>query len=56
LAPGHHLHRDLATVIDIAFRRVVGFALADHLRTKLVAGALGNAVVARDPGGGELAF
>ena len=34
----------LATVIDIASRRVVGFALADHLRTDLVADALANAV------------
>jgi putative transposase len=39
----------LATVIDIASRRVVGFALAEHLRTELVAGALTNAVAARDP-------
>jgi hypothetical protein len=39
----------LATVIDIASRRVVGFALADHLRTELIAGALSNAVAARDP-------
>jgi transposase InsO family protein len=30
----------LATVIDIASRRVVGFALAEHLRTELVADAL----------------
>ena len=37
------------TVIDIASRRVVGFALADHLRTELVADALANAVAARDP-------
>jgi transposase InsO family protein len=36
-------------VIDIASRRVVGFALADHLRTELVADALSNAVAARDP-------
>ncbi|MGH3163795.1 MAG: IS3 family transposase [Streptosporangiaceae bacterium] len=42
----------LATVIDIASRRVVGFALADHLRTELVAGALANAVAARDPAPG----
>jgi transposase InsO family protein len=44
----------LATVIDIASRRVVGFALAEHLRTELVADALTNAVAARDPapGGG----
>jgi transposase InsO family protein len=39
----------LATVIDIASRRVVGYALADHLRTDLIAGALSNAVAARDP-------
>jgi transposase InsO family protein len=42
----------LATVIDIASRRVVGFAIADHLRTELPAGALANAVAARDPGPG----
>ncbi|WP_374224451.1 DDE-type integrase/transposase/recombinase [Streptomyces sp. ISL-94] len=30
----------LATVIDIASRRVVGWATADHLRTDLVADAL----------------
>jgi transposase InsO family protein len=39
----------LATVIDIASRRVVGYAMADHLRTELIAGALSNAVAARDP-------
>jgi putative transposase len=44
----------LATVIDIASRRVVGFALADHLRTGLVADALTNAVAARDPGAGVI--
>jgi UDP-N-acetylmuramate--alanine ligase len=32
----------LATVIDIASRRVAGFAMADHLRTELVADALGS--------------
>jgi putative transposase len=42
----------LATVIDIASRRVVGFALADHLRTELIADALANAVAARDPAAG----
>ena len=36
-------------MIDIASRRVVGYALADHLRTELVADALSNAVAARDP-------
>ncbi len=29
--------------------RVVGFALADHLSTELVADALANTVAARDP-------
>jgi transposase InsO family protein len=44
----------LATVIDIASRRVAGFALADHLRTELVADALANAVAARDPASGVI--
>ena len=39
----------LATVIDIASRRVVGYATAGHLRTELIADALSNAVAARDP-------
>jgi transposase InsO family protein len=39
----------LATVIDIASRRVIGFALADHLRTELVSAAMANAVATRDP-------
>jgi transposase InsO family protein len=39
----------LATVLDIASRRVVGFAMADHLRTELISDALSNAVAARDP-------
>ena len=41
----------LATVIDLASRRVVGWATADHLRTDLVALALSNAVTARRPTG-----
>ena len=44
----------LATVIDIASRRVVGYAMADHLRTELVADALGNALAARDPDPGVI--
>ncbi len=44
----------LATVIDIASRRVVGYALADHLRTELVSDALANAVAARDPAPGVI--
>ncbi|MER5215521.1 IS3 family transposase [Streptomyces sp. NPDC002838] len=39
----------LATVIDIASRRVVGWSTADHLRTKLVADALTSACRRRRP-------
>src|SRR4029450_11872415 len=46
--------RYLATVIDIASGRVVGFALAEQLRTELVADALTNAVAARDPAAGMI--
>jgi transposase InsO family protein len=42
----------LATVIDIASRRIVGYALADHLRTELVSAALANAIAARNPAPG----
>ena len=42
----------LATVIDIASRRVVGWATADHLRTDLVEQALRNAVTQRRPAAG----
>jgi transposase InsO family protein len=41
----------LATVIDLASRRVVGWATAEHLRTDLVAQALTNAVTTRRPTG-----
>ncbi|MEU1287759.1 IS3 family transposase [Kitasatospora sp. NPDC005856] len=41
----------LATVIDIASRRVVGWATADHLRTELVADALRAACHTRRPTG-----
>jgi len=44
----------LATVIDIASRRVVGYATAEHLRTELIAAALTNAVAARRPGPGVI--
>lgn len=44
----------LATVIDIASRRVVGYAITDHLRTELVSAALANAVAARGPGPGVI--
>jgi transposase InsO family protein len=39
----------LATVIDIASRRVVGWAMADHLRAELVCDALTDAVNRRRP-------
>ncbi|NRQ37515.1 IS3 family transposase [Nonomuraea sp. NN258] len=41
----------LATVIDIASRRVVGWATADHLRTGLVGEALQQACTRRRPAG-----
>jgi transposase InsO family protein len=44
----------LATVIDISSRRIVGHAMADHLRTELVADALANALAARDPAPGVI--
>ena len=44
----------LATVTGIASRRVIGYALADHLRTELVADALANAVAARNPAPGVI--
>lgn len=42
----------LATVIDIASRRVVGWAMADHMRTEVVADALVMAVDHRRPEAG----
>ena len=39
----------LATVIDLASRRVVGWALADHMRTELVEDALSMAFANRAP-------
>ncbi|MBE1605704.1 IS3 family transposase [Actinopolymorpha pittospori] len=39
----------LATVIDLASRRIVGWATADHLRTELVTQALTNACTSRHP-------
>jgi putative transposase len=39
----------LATVIDLASRRVVGWALADHMRTELVEDALKMAFTHRSP-------
>ncbi|WP_328522935.1 IS3 family transposase [Kribbella sp. NBC_00359] len=42
----------LATVIDLASRRVVGWATADHLRADLVADALTDAINRRRPAPG----
>jgi transposase InsO family protein len=39
----------LATVIDLASRRVVGWALADHMRTELISEALLHAFETRRP-------
>ena len=44
----------LATVIDIASRRIVGFAMAEHLGTELACDALTNAIAARDPAPGVI--
>ena len=44
----------LATVIDLASRRVVGWALADHMRTDLVADALRMACIQRRPPAGVI--
>ena len=44
----------LATVIDLSSRRVVGWALADHMRTELVEDALAMAFAQRRPGSGTI--
>ena len=44
----------LATVIDLASRRVVGWALADHMRTELVEEALEVAFATRRPSAGVI--
>ena len=44
----------LATVIDLASRRVVGWALADHMRTELVSDALMMAFGSRRPPAGSI--
>jgi transposase InsO family protein len=44
----------LATVIDIASRRIVGWATADHLRTDLPEQALRNALMQRRPDPGVI--
>ena len=42
----------LATVMDLYSRRIVGWAMADHLRTELPLAALRMAVAAKQPGPG----
>ena len=42
----------LAVVIDLYSRRVVGWAIADHMRTELVMTALGRAISSRQPAPG----
>jgi transposase InsO family protein len=44
----------MATVIDLANRRVVGWAVADHMRTKLVEDALHMAFAQRRPARGVI--
>ena len=42
----------LATVIDLASRRAVGFAIADHMRTSLIEHAMEMALTSRRPAAG----
>jgi transposase InsO family protein len=44
----------MATVIDLASRRVVGWALADHMRTELISDALLMAFGNRRPPAGVI--
>jgi putative transposase len=44
----------VAAVIDLCSRKVVGWSMADHMRTDLVADALGMALARRSPGEGLL--
>lgn len=39
----------LAAIIDLASRMIVGWSMADHMRTELVEGALRNALACRKP-------
>lgn len=47
LHPGGSSWLYLATVIDICSRRVVGWSIADHMRTELVTDALDMAITTR---------
>jgi putative transposase len=44
----------LAGVIDLCSRKIVGWSMAEHMRTELVADALSMAIVHRSPGEGLL--
>jgi putative transposase len=44
----------LAGVMDLCSRRIVGWSMADHMRTELVRDALSMAIVHRQPGEGLL--
>lgn len=44
----------MATVIDLHSRRVVGWAVADHMRTSLVTDALEMAIKSRRPPAGVI--
>jgi transposase InsO family protein len=46
----------LATVIDICSRRVIGWSIADHMRTSLVTDAIEMAVAARGGQVGGVVF
>jgi transposase InsO family protein len=39
----------LATVIDLHSRKVIGWAVASHMRASLIIAALGMAITARKP-------
>ena len=58
LAGRHHLHSTgegwlyLAAVLDLATRKVVGWAMRDHMRTELTLGALIMAAQRQRPGPG----
>ena len=46
----------LATVIDLGSRRLIGYAMANHMRTELVLDALSMAVAARGGNAGRVIF
>ena len=46
----------LAVIIDLFSRRVVGWSMADHMRTELVLGALRAALGHREPSDEGLVF